>query len=302
MDPRYAVVVRAAASVHAVVTRRQLRHLGVGERMIDRWIAAGLLHRVHRGVYAVGRPDLTANGHRMAAVRALGSQAALSHGSAAALWEITNTGLFPLHVTAPGSGRRQRPGSRLRLHRATTLHPDDVTTRLSIPVTSVARTCLDHAGQSHVTVPRLVQVVEQSQREQVFDLNAFTAVISRNPKHPGVAKLAAALPYLEDEPPDIASRLEAAFYEFVDTYLLPRPLGNVWVGGHKVDAHWPQWNLVVELKSRRFHLTPKAFERDAVRDADLQRAGQRVIQVTWKRVTTQPQALHDHITGLARLS
>ena len=302
MDPLYAAVVRAVAPSHAVVTRRQLRRFGVGERMIDRWIAAGLLHRVHRGVYAVGRPDLTADGHRLAAVRALGSQAVLSHGSAAALWEITNTGLFPVHITVPGHGRAQRPGSRIRVHRTTTLHSDDVTVRHAIPVTSVARTCLDHAGQSHVTVPRLIQVVEQSERERVFDLTAFTAVVHRNPKHPGVAKLAAALPYLEDEPPNIASRLEAAFYAFVDTYLLPRPLSNVWVAGHKVDAHWPQWNLVAELKSRRYHLTPKAFEKDAIRDADLQRAGQRVIQVTWKRVTVQPQALHDHIIGLARLA
>ena len=43
------------------------------------------------------------------------------------------------------------------------------------------------------------------------------------------------------------------------------------------------------------------MEVDAQRDADLQRAGQRVIQVTWKRVTTQPQALYEDIIDLARL-
>ena len=162
MAAEFAPIVRAAAASHGVVTLSELRTLGVSHTVVKRWVAAGLLHRDDRGVYAVGRPDLTANGHRLAGVRALGSQAVLSHGSAAALWEITNTGLFPLHVTTPGSGHPQRPGSRIRIHRTTTLHPDDITVRQAIPVTSVARACLDHAAAPHVTVARTVTVLEQA--------------------------------------------------------------------------------------------------------------------------------------------
>jgi hypothetical protein len=252
-----------------VVTLRQLHTLGVSDTVIKRWVADGLLHRVFPGVYAVGRPDLTPDGHRLAAVRALGSRAVVSHGSAAAMWEITNTSLFPVHITVPGSGRR---------------------------------TCLDHAAQSHVTVARLIQVVEQSQRERRFDLNAFTAVLHRSPHHPGAQKLQAVVPKLDDEPPDIASRIEGAFYEFLDQRDVRRPLSNVWVAGHKVDAHWPDGKLVVELKSKKYHLNPKAFEVDPVRDADLQRAGQRVLQVTWARLNGAPDALYDHIMALAALA
>ena len=82
-------------------------------------------------------------------------------------------------------------------------------------------------------------------------------------------------------------------------YALPRPRFNTTVAGHQVDVHWPQWNLVVELKSKRFHLTPKAMEIDAQRDTDLQRAHQRVIQVTWKRLHQTPHELLADIEGFA---
>jgi hypothetical protein len=297
MDALFVAVVRFAAPLHAVVTRRELRSLGVADRLIDRWVADGLLHRVFQGVYAVGRPDLTPDGHRLAAVRALGSTAVLSHGSAAALWEITNTALFPVHITVPGSGRRPRQG--IRLHPAppcTPTTPPPCTTSRSPPSPA---TCLDHAAQSHVTVARLIQVVEQAQRERRFDLAAFATTLRRNPHHPGAPKLQAVLPKLDDEPPDIASLLEGAFYEFCDERDITRPLSNVDVAGHKVDAHWPDCKLVVELTSKQYHLTPKAFEVDPVRDADLQRAGQRVLQVTWKRLTQTPDELYDDIMALA---
>jgi hypothetical protein len=69
-----------------VVTRAQLRHLGLGASAIDHSVAAGRLHIIHRGVYAVGHPRLDRPGRRIAAVLACGQGAALSHGTAADLW------------------------------------------------------------------------------------------------------------------------------------------------------------------------------------------------------------------------
>jgi hypothetical protein len=51
-------------------------------------VAKGRLHPVHRGVYAVGRPDLSREGEWMAAVLACAPTGVLSHDSAAALWRI----------------------------------------------------------------------------------------------------------------------------------------------------------------------------------------------------------------------
>jgi very-short-patch-repair endonuclease len=71
-----------------VVARRQLLGLGISRRAIDHALAKDRLFPAFRGVYAVGRPELTRNGWWMAAVLACGPDAVLSHGSAAALWGI----------------------------------------------------------------------------------------------------------------------------------------------------------------------------------------------------------------------
>src|SRR4029077_19156465 len=57
---------------HGVVSRRQLRALGYSRHAIGHRISIGRLWPVFRGVYAVGRPDLSSQGRWMAAVLACG--------------------------------------------------------------------------------------------------------------------------------------------------------------------------------------------------------------------------------------
>src|SRR3954454_1759252 len=73
-----------ASAQHGVASRAQLASLGLTRNEIDNRTAAGRLHVVHRGVYAVGHTVLTLNGRWMAATLATGG--VLSHGSAAAAW------------------------------------------------------------------------------------------------------------------------------------------------------------------------------------------------------------------------
>jgi hypothetical protein len=53
---------------HSVITRRQLIDLGFTPQAIKERVAKGRLHPVWRGVYAVGRRELTNEGLLMAAV------------------------------------------------------------------------------------------------------------------------------------------------------------------------------------------------------------------------------------------
>ena len=71
-----------------MISHPQLRDLGFSDKAIKRRIRSGRLHRIYRGVYAVGRPEVTQHGKWMAAVLACGDGAVLSHHSAAALWGI----------------------------------------------------------------------------------------------------------------------------------------------------------------------------------------------------------------------
>ncbi len=60
--PLHPAVGALAARQHGVVTGVQLRDLGLGKDGIHSWLRSGRLHRRYRGVFAVGRPDLSRPG------------------------------------------------------------------------------------------------------------------------------------------------------------------------------------------------------------------------------------------------
>jgi predicted transcriptional regulator of viral defense system len=129
-----------------VVSLEQLRASGFGDGAIKSRARSGRLHRLHRGVYAVGHRSLRREGRFVAAVLACGPGAVLSHRSASWHWGLLGTDQAAVDVTAR-RGRRGGPG--VRLHRARSLDARDTTTHRGIPITTVARTLLDLAA----TVP-----------------------------------------------------------------------------------------------------------------------------------------------------
>jgi predicted transcriptional regulator of viral defense system len=145
-----AVIARLAARQHGVVSVPQLDAAGIRERGRLRRVQSGRLHRIHRGVFAVGHPGLSKAGGWMAAVLASGQTAVLSHTSAAELWGMLRSRRPPspagvdvdVHVTIPNeAGRRKRQG--IVIHRSRTLNPKQVIRRLAIPVTTPIRTLRD---------------------------------------------------------------------------------------------------------------------------------------------------------------
>jgi predicted transcriptional regulator of viral defense system len=128
---------------HWVVTRAQLLAVGFPAPAIKHRIAKGRLHPVGRGIYAVGRPEVTRHGRWMAAVLSCGSDAVLSHASAAALWEIGAERPGQIEVSVPEGVWRRRRG--VALHRRAALGAQDVTSDNAIPVTTPIRTLVDLA-------------------------------------------------------------------------------------------------------------------------------------------------------------
>jgi len=89
---------------HGVVTRAQLIERGLSAKAIAHRVRSGRLHRLGRGVYAVGRPDVGQYGRWMAAVLSCGPEALLSHRSAAALWGIAKSSReMEIEVVVPGA-------------------------------------------------------------------------------------------------------------------------------------------------------------------------------------------------------
>src|SRR5687767_8578070 len=81
-------IAELAARQHGVVSLGQLQFAGLTAGAARKRVAAGRLHRVHHGVFAVGHRRLTGRGRSMAAVLSYGPLAVLSHRSAAGLWGL----------------------------------------------------------------------------------------------------------------------------------------------------------------------------------------------------------------------
>jgi len=269
-----------ACAQHGVISRAQLAALGLQSWVIGHEVRVGRLHRVHRGVYAVGHRRISREGRWIAAVLAVGADAALSHASAAALWGVRTVPAGPIDVTLPTrNGRKARAG--VTVHRAR-LSLEEITVQRSIPVTTPARTLLDLA--EHLTPVRLARAVNEAERLRLFDLKAIDAVLRANPGRRGATPLTVAVAQHRPEPQATRSELEDRFIDLCRLHRLPPPRVNALVHGLEVDFLWPDSKLIVETDGHALHGTRAAFERDRARDVELATHGLRVVRFTYRQV------------------
>ena len=296
VKPNHAVETLAGEQ-HWLVARRQLLGLGLSGRAVEHRLATGYLRPVHAGVYLVGRPQLDQPGRWHAAVLAYGPSAVLSHRSAAALWGVIDRDGILVDVTVPGGGSRRQQGIWVR--RTRVLAVDDVARRDGIPVTTVARTLVDLSGLLGKTA--LKHAVEQADRLHLLDVSATYAALERVRGRRNLRKLRRILARYAGAPP-VRSEQERFFLELAERAGLPAPLVNTRVAGIEVDIFWPQWRLVVELDGRGYHFAPDSFEHDRTRDARLQKAGCRVLRVTYRRLHRRSSSVIADIRALAALA
>jgi hypothetical protein len=255
------------------VNVQQLSELGFDEAAIRRRVGGGRLHRLYRGVYAVGHTVLNAHGRWLAAVMACGDGAVLSHRSAAALWCIRPTAAARVDVAVPHTSG-VRSTAAIVVHRSR--RPVDITTRDGIPVTTPGQTLADLA----TALPR--RALEKA-AEQAEALRLDVAVPA---DHPGAGRLQEAMAHDLDH--TTRSPLEDAFLELCEVHGIPRPLVNTVVEGFEVDFCWPERRLIVETDGHAYHGTRAAFERDRARDAQLTAHGWRVMRFTERQVRAEP--------------
>jgi very-short-patch-repair endonuclease len=261
LDKPDALMAQIASRQHGVVSVAQLRHAGLDKDRVRRRVVNGRLHRLHRGVYAVGHRSLPIEARWMAAVLACGEGAVLSHRSAASLWGLLDPKSGSVDVSIPGTpGRGRRAG--IRLHRCQSLASDLTTRRLGIPVTAPARTITDLRRM--VSSAEYRRAIRQS---AVLGLNVG---------------------------PDIAqdgtrSELEWRFLLLCRNHRLPPPEVNVRIAGLLVDFVWRDQRLIVETDGYKFHRGRAAFEDDRGRDLRLRQIGFDVMHFSYRQVVDQPE-------------
>jgi very-short-patch-repair endonuclease len=269
IDRRLAIL---AARQHGLVTTAQAVAAGVDKHAVTYRLRAGRLHRIHRGVYAVGHARLTFEGRCLAAALACGDRpptskglpfiAAVSHRAAAALWRLLPPAAGPIDVSlTTRSGRKQRDG--IAIHRPPSLSPDAITRTNAIPVTRPLRTIQD---LRRVVPPKLVQRATR----RALDLKLLSEDQLRNDEEL------------------TRSELEVFFLRLCRRHRLPPPEVNARVERYEVDFFWPSRQLIVETDGWEHHSNRLAFERDRERDAELQGMGYRVLRFTYRRVIDAP--------------
>ncbi len=266
---------RLVGRQHGIVARPQLLALGFSARAIEHRLANGRLHPVARGIYAVGWPYLDRRRRWATAVLAaasgdaashfstepyLGNGATLSHRSAAAHWRIGSEQEGRIDLSVRRAQGVRRPG--LLVRRRPSLPASEIHLVDDLPVTSPVQTLVDLATElGPVAIER---AVNDADKRDLVDPEALRLALDDHAGEPGVRPLREVLDRLAFLLSD--SDLEIHFRPIAASAGLPSPLTKQRLNGFEVDFFWPDLGLVVETDGLRYHRTPAAQKRDALRD------------------------------------
>jgi hypothetical protein len=273
-----AEIAELAGRQHGVISLRQLVDLGLSARGARARASAGRLHRVYRGVFAVGHRKLAKQGWLMAAVLSGGDGAVLSHQPAGAEWNLRAWSGRPV-ITVPRS-RRDHSGIEVR---SSSLPADERMVHDGIPITSVPRTIFDLA--TILDRHGLEQVIAEAEGGGLTDRLSLPDLLERYPHKRGVAIIRRILDEETFALGVTESELEDLFQRFVTEFGLPRPEVNVTIqlGDRfiRADCLWRDQRVIVELDGHRRHSGRRDVDSDKERDRKLLLLGWRVIRVTW---------------------
>jgi len=291
-----------AGQQHGVVSRRQLRALGIGDSTITLRIASGYLRPLFRETFAVGHRAITRQGWMLAGVLACDLGTVLSHGSAAELLGLWEKRLPVIHVIPPDWSGRKIDG--IRWHRVRMPDGDEVEGRDGITCTTVSRTLVDMAGSTGWGSMR--RLVEQAAILRQLDIDEIDRILAlgRRRGAPRLRMILAPWRDTREERPVVRSRLEAHLLPLLIEEGLPAPRTNVklLIDGHRfeIDLLWEKQRLAIETDGEETHGTQAAFQRDRKRDQILTAAGYRTARITWAQVRDEPNAVIHRITRMLK--
>lgn len=277
------MIAKLAGRQHGVVSRQPLLDAGITDHQIRSRVQSGRLHQIHRGVYLVGHRVATAHARDMAALLACGDCAALSHFSAANLWQLLPyPATAPAWVTIPLGRDTRRP--RIKIHR-TNLEPQDIQRRHGLALTSPARTILDVS--SLLDPYELERVVSEATYRRQLTEAELRAQLKRSPRKRGVASLRQILD-LPGGPRRTRSPAEQRLLRLLRSAGISGFETNAHVYGYEVDVLWREAQLAVEVDGYDAHSGRIAFERDRLKIATLNAHGITVMPVTGRQIRDDP--------------
>ena len=255
------------ASRRGLIRVDTLRELGLTRQAIAARCRAHALVRAFHGVYFVGHAERTAIARAEAAVLACGDRAALSHDSAAALWNLRT---WPWIPEISSALQHKRPG--IHTHRTTTLTRGDVTYRQGIRVTTPARTIADI--HRRLTDAELTRAIHEARRNRDLTDHGLARLYALCPR---------AVEVFDSEEAPSRSIFQHTFKAFLELRGFPIPVFEADWHGYQVDAYYEDHTLIIELDGYRDHSLPDRFEADRERDELAITLQHATLRITWRR-------------------
>jgi hypothetical protein len=271
--PIDAALAAVAARQHGLVTIDDLRAAGLDTRAVSKRVARCVLHRRHRGVYAVGHAVLSRDAEWLAAALGGGSGTTVGRWSAAEVHALTRKPAALITVLSP----RRRRLAGVTVHRCRRLDPRDVTTVRGIPVTTVHRTFVDLSDE--LTPHELVALMREARFQGRFVEPAIRDAMARAHGRHNLDVLDRALELFAAGSNGTRSGNEVLFLRLG----LPEPLVNTQLHGYEADFHWPQLRLNVEIDGPQHDPA-----EDALRDRALTAAGYTVLRFSQQQMRERP--------------
>lgn len=284
-------VAAIAAVQRGRVSREQLLAAGISYKVIARLVRRNMLFPLPGGVFAAGSLAPVELGDETAALLAAGPGAALSHSSAASLWEMRPPGAAVEVVVPHNRGVRL---ARVHVHRSRLLAAKDIRFHKGLPVTSPARTLLDLTA---ILTPRQLELAfDRALVKRIMRLGDVEDVLARMPGRTGTPVLRAVL--ADHRGPTLTrSQAEELFLALVRRAQLPQPRVNARTAGYEVDFLWPAERVVVEIDGFRYHSTRRAFDHDHRKDQVLFSAGLIVLRFTYEQLKREPLNVIAQVAG-----
>jgi hypothetical protein len=282
---------------HSVVTRRQLRAVGMSDDDIDQELAA---HRIVREAPGAFRPWGVKRSWYLrasAAVLSARAPALVSHRSAAWLHGIDEHMPGIIDITVPRHRRpRSRPGVQFHESRLFDVAERTADVRDLLPVTGVARTILDSCAVVP-SFPDRLGLLDEAQRLKLADWDQLwdCLVVHTGRGRRGLTRYRDVLLARDGTAPP-GTKFAQRVGLLLESAGLPTPLYEHPVqhadGKYYLDlAFLAPRKVAVECIGRIGHDFARAFETDPVRRNRLQLLGWIVIEVTWRRFVNAPESV-----------
>jgi len=139
-------------------TTAQASVAGFTRPLIAYHVRKGQFQRIKHGIYRLVRFPEMPQADLSIALLEVGPQAVISHDSALALYDLSDSLPGAIHLTVPRTSSRRHP--ELRLH-TSRLSRDEVTQRGGLPVTTVTRTLVDLIT-GHWPEEQILQAIQEA--------------------------------------------------------------------------------------------------------------------------------------------